>query len=351
MLIVLISATIFIIILFIAVFCIPKEGLTMYHCSAYNGGEMLNTVLKKLHYQKTSNKKADLYIPCGYTGVEKELEKHTPSENQKILAIDGCDKIVAKDHLWQTLVKEYGREGAKQLTPESFLCRSAEDMRLLQSQHRIGDLYIMKKNVQRQQGLKITSEPQEIKNSTGYVVVQRYITNPLLIDNRKFDIRVFMLIVQKDNRQYYYRHSGGRCHYAGKDFTTTDLNDARHIPSGYNEDTKFKDQHPETLQELQEYMRGYGDLMFSRLDENLRKCARAFSRVLGKRFPNNVCAQLFGLDFVFTDNLHPFLIEINKGPEMSTSSEKEYSYKTQIVNDMIQLLDNPHAKTDFFLIV
>lgn len=328
------------------------EGLSVYHCPAYNGGKLLGETLKNLDYTSTSNKNADLYIPCGYTFVETELAMHKPTSSQKILAIDGCDKIVAKDLLWQTLQDEWGRPGASEITPEAFICRKNNDMNLLRDNHRPGDIYIMKKNVQRQQGLKITSNLNEIFSSKGnYAVIQRYIKNPYLVDGRKFDIRVFMLIVQRNGQQYYYRHSGGRCHYSGKDFSLSDLSDLRHIPSGYNEDAKFKREHPETLQELQEYLYNKEGIdLFTRIDKNLQKCSFAFKKVLGKKFPNNICAQLFGLDFVITNTFQPMLIEINKGPEMSWSSPKEESYKRQIVEDMINIVNDELVSSDFNLV-
>ncbi len=87
---------------------------------------------------------------------------------------------------------------------------------------------------------------------------------------------------------------------------------------------------------------GNGDYLFNRIDEMLKKCCMAFSKVLGtgKKYTNHdtVRCQLFGLDILSDETLRPILIEINKGPEMSWSSNVEKEYKEKLASDMFNLL-------------
>ncbi len=323
-------------------------GPNFYHCPTYTGGKLMDEFYREMNFKLTTDpKRAAVYLPCGYTWVENELRQYDPSRGQTILAIDGCDRIVAKNGLWSVLSEEYGREDASELVPRSYVANSPIDMRYLQQEYDPRQIYIMKKNVQRQQGLKITRNLPEMMTASqaGYAVIQEYLMNPLLFDKRKFDIRVFLLVIQKGNQQAYYRHSGGRCHYTSRDFDTNDLSKEIHIPSGYNEDQEFKDSHPETLKELQAYMNrnnNQGDYFFNRIDELLRTCCIAFSKVLGNeskfKEQDTVRCQLFGIDILGDEALRPVLIEINKGPEMAWSSEPERQYKKKIVTDMFDLL-------------
>lgn len=344
-----------IVIVIVIILYNSTNGTYLYKCPTYTGGKIMGELYNQMNLKFTNNsQRASIYLPCGYTWVENELHKHTPKKDQLILAIDGCDKIVAKNGLWKVLSEEYGRGHAAQLTPKSFITNSNTDMQHLAHEYNPNQIYIMKKNVQRQQGLKITTDLTEMLNSNkdGYVVIQEYLMNPLLIDKRKFDIRVYLLVIQKGDTQYYYRHTGGRCHYTSVDFTTTVLARDAHIPSGYTEDSNFKAAHPETLKDLQSYLNEYqqaGDYFFDRLDKMLTECCHAFSKVLGtnKKFKdnNNVRCQLFGLDVLSDENLRPVLIEINKGPELAWSSDIEYQYKKQMLGDMFNLLGQLKSDT------
>ena len=83
----------------------------LYHCPTYSGGKIMGELFKNMGFKHTKNsKQAGVYLPCGYTGVERELYQFNPTQGQIILAIDGCDHIVAKNGLWKVLSGEYGRE-------------------------------------------------------------------------------------------------------------------------------------------------------------------------------------------------------------------------------------------------
>lgn len=341
------------IVLLVIIFLIRRshqyKGLTIYKCPSYNNGKLYSELYNRLNLEFVSNpKQAIFYQPCGYTNVERDLKKHSPSPGQIVFGIDGCDNIVAKNGLWKTLSKIYGRNRAAQLVPKTYIPTDTRDLKNLVKEYKPMNIYVMKKNVQRQLGIKLTRNLGEMLGcgKQQYVVIQEYLMNPLVFDGRKFDIRVYLLVIIKDGRHYFYRHSGGRCHYTSTAFDTNTLDVQKHIPSGYNEDTAFKASHPETLKDLQEYLNaisGKGDYFFYRLDQMLKDCCKAFTTVLGKnpKYKDTVRCQLFGLDILSDQNYRPVLIEINKGPEMSWSSEPERQYKKKLLEDMFELLGYP----------
>jgi hypothetical protein len=59
----------------------------------------------------------------------------------------------------------------------------------------------MKKNIQRQEGLKISKDKNEILNcyKDGYAVVQELLQDPYLINGRKINLRVYCLFIKKSN--------------------------------------------------------------------------------------------------------------------------------------------------------
>ena len=55
---------------------------------------------------------------------------------------------------------------------------------------------------------------------------------------------------------------------------------------------------------------------------------------LNKNNNNNIHFQLFGLDYIFDNNLNIFLLEINKGPDMNSVNDKDYKLKYNIMEDV-----------------
>ncbi len=49
-----------------------------------------------------------------------------------------------------------------------------------------------------------------------YKVVQKYMTNLYLINKRKVNMRIYLLIINKKNKKYFYLSSLGKCIYNKK---------------------------------------------------------------------------------------------------------------------------------------
>ena len=110
---------------------------------------------------KKNDKDWDLYVPCGYTYVEDELQKiEKINKNQKVFAIDGCDKIVSKYHIYRTLLDNLG-ESYTNYFPKTYPFTKDGVKRLIDN-HTSGMKYIAKKDVQRQEGLKIIHKIKEL---------------------------------------------------------------------------------------------------------------------------------------------------------------------------------------------
>ena len=62
---------------------------------------------------------------------------------------------------------------------------------------------------------------------------------------------------------------------------------------------------------------------------------------LGKlhHLKNNRSFQLFGVDYMITNDLHPFLLEINKGPEMKPKDYRDRIMKTKLNKDMLNVVN------------
>ena len=231
-----------------------EEGfLNFTQCKKLHVAQRL-TVIFKENDIKRDDKDWDLYLPCGYTYIESELREMSPlKKNQKIIGLDGCDKIVSKYFIWKTLVNKLGGHYTNYF-PKTYPCSSDGITDLLKN-HVDGNKYIAKKDVQRQTGLKIINNITEIKDvvkDRKFLVIQELLKNPLLIDNRKINIRVYFLIVCENNKVSAYIHENGFIYYTPECFDYDSTDDGCHITTGYI-DRSVYEKNPLTIDNLYKY--------------------------------------------------------------------------------------------------
>ena len=49
---------------------------------------------------------------------------------------------------------------------------------------------------------------------------------------------------------------------------------------------------------------------------------------------SNTTFQLFGMDILLDEKLDPFILELNKGPDMNPKDERDEYFKTKILEDV-----------------
>ena len=327
------------IILLILLFLFTKEGFISYtRCSQKPLGNLNKLIFHKHNITYKSN--GIIYIPCGYNGVEMELKYLKPYSYQKIFGISGCDKIVSKNNIWKILVNKYGRRESSYIMPETFITID----NIFRNQYHSNDIYILKKNLQRKQGLYLTRDYKQITNSfrKGFKVVQKYYSNPLLVNQRKINLRIYLLITCYQKKMKGWIHNLGKCLYTNKDYTNNNLDFETHITS-VNLDINIYNNNPFTLDQLKHYLvkKGYNtNILFKTIESHLFKMLSAVEPYLGKldNIKNNQSFQLFGIDFFVTENLYPYLLEINKGPDMIPKNTIDQALKTIVLEDIFKLI-------------
>lgn len=270
----------------------------------------------------------DIYIPNGYNRIELDLKEIKPtSENQIIFGIQGSDNLVGKTWLWNILEKRYTREGSKYLMPETYVLANDDHIQLFKEQYQRGATYILKSKKQRKSGLQLTKSLKDILSAgkKEYTLVQEYIKNPLLINDRKLNLRIYLLLTNKNGLTEGYINKHGTCIYANKKYEEDSLDFEKNITS-YNLDLKIYEDNPLTFKQLKTYLLDSGyenpESLFSQINNKVRLIIDAVHPTLGNNnLKNNLCAQVFGIDFIVDENLNPFLLECNKGPDMKPKGE------------------------------
>tara|TARA_B000000565_G_scaffold254663_1_gene233474 strand:+ start:782 stop:1894 length:1113 start_codon:yes stop_codon:yes gene_type:complete len=320
---------------------IYKKNITYYKSDNYLIAPILKNLLNNKKLKKINKiKNCDLYIPNTYTFVEDELINLDTKLNNFIFAIDGCDILAGKNNIWKLLENHYNRKTTCKIMPETWILDDSKDIILFKKNYIKNKIYILKKNIQRKNGILLTNNYNKIiKNFSDYIVIQNYIKNTLLINNRKLNIRIYLLIIRKNNKIHSYLYKNGKCIYTNKDYKYS-LDMEENITS-LNLDTDIYKINPLTLFDLKDFFNKNNidyDYIFNKIKNNVKFLHNAYKNKIGisNKFKNNTCFQLFGLDYIITKKLNILLLEINKGPNMQFINSDDYNLKYKLLNDIFE---------------
>lgn len=357
---------------------LSDDELTYFKCA---GKTLNNATIKGLGNTKfkkgVSADSSELYIPCDYNYIEIELAKLIPSEKTKyIYAIKGCDSLCGKDSLWRILDLVYGTQEASKIMPQTWIITDLEENDELDSELAIyyktnrmaKPTFILKKNIQGKRGLKIADSLDMIYEivsyDSAYKVAQLYIKNCYVINSRKLNIRLYVVIscFRKHIQWFLYNH--GKCIYTNKkydpvhSFIGNNINDKEQHFTSYNLNTNqvyITKKLPETLQDLAVYIDSIMpsnityDKLWKRISSKLSQIKQAFAGSLCnlETLDEQICFQLFGIDVIIdADTMEPYILEFNKGPEMKYKSPGDTTLKPQLITDMLNMITNKKGVTE-----
>ena len=318
-------------------------------CSLSN---IMDKITKK-YGMKNNAKEYNYYIPCEYNTCEEKVKKfESDLVHKKIFLIDGCDWPASKIHLWILLKEYYGNNIAATLMPQTYLLDDNEDLKKMKEHFtenlkiRNDHMYILKNYAQRQEGLKIVQKYKDIMDgyNDGFYLVQDYLYNPFIISKRKINFRYYTLITCKNGNVEGYIHKDGFVYYTPEYYDDADPSFDKHITTGYI-DRKVYEENPLTLDDFRNHLEGIKKGLSLKWDDNvnilMNKIIKAISTKVckNKKLKQHTLFQLFGSDVAPTKDLSAFLMEINKGPDLSGKDERDTKVKTQVQEDIIKIIE------------
>ncbi|KAM9342504.1 putative tubulin polyglutamylase TTLL9 [Pholidichthys leucotaenia] len=184
-------------------------------------------------------------------------------------------------------------------------------------------------------------DPIQVEN----YVVQRYIDNPYLINGRKFDLRVYVLVTSYvPLKAWLYREGFAR--FSGTRFSPDSIDDKyMHLTNvsvqktapEYDSEKGSKWQ----IHNLRKYLtakhgRETVETLFKEMD-NIFVCSlQSVQKVI---INDKHCFELYGYDILLDENLKPWLIEVNASPSLAPSNQEEYEIKYRLVEDTLNVVD------------
>eukprot|EP01023_Acetabularia_acetabulum_P067937 TRINITY_DN949_c1_g1_i1.p1 TRINITY_DN949_c1_g1~~TRINITY_DN949_c1_g1_i1.p1 ORF type:complete len:400 (+),score=36.77 TRINITY_DN949_c1_g1_i1:171-1370(+) len=172
-------------------------------------------------------------------------------------------------------------------------------------------------------------------------VVQKYMENPMLFNNRKFDIRSFVLVTS-DKRVHFYKQSYVRT--SGQEFDLSDLSSrATHLTNdavqkksnGYGQ---FEDHNKMSLQQLQQALGSSIDVEGNIVPQMKSIIRQVMGTTLSKLNPRfqDYSFELYGVDFIIDENSNVVLLEINTCPALLKTGSYLKTVLPRLIEEVVQ---------------
>uniref|UniRef100_H2VCG1 Tubulin--tyrosine ligase-like protein 5 n=1 Tax=Takifugu rubripes TaxID=31033 RepID=H2VCG1_TAKRU len=213
----------------------------------------------------------------------------------------------------------------------------------------------------RGRGIYLVSNPTQISIDDN-ILVSRYIHNPLLIDEFKFDVRLYVLVTSYDPLLVYLYEEGlARFATVKYDRTSKNIKNTFMHLTNYSVNKKSGDyvscDDPEvedygnkwSMSAVLRYLKQKGKdttLLMRQVEDLIIKAILGAEQQIAtacKTFvPHKTnCFELYGFDVLIDTNLKPWLLEVNLSPSLACDAPLDLKIKASMIADMFSLVGGP----------
>ncbi|XP_070542445.1 tubulin polyglutamylase ttll6-like isoform X15 [Ptychodera flava] len=207
-------------------------------------------------------------------------------------------------------------------------------------------------------GIFVTKNPKDIKPGE-HMLCQQYITKPFLIDNFKFDLRIYVLVTSCDPFRIFV-HADGLARFATVKYQE---------PNGHNieeacmhltnyainkhSDNFIRDDDCGSKRKITTVNRWFEDngydinKIWGDIDDVIIKTLISAHPILKHNyrtcFPNHMkgsaCFEILGFDVLLDKKLKPWLLEVNHSPSFHTDAPLDKDVKETLIYDTYNILN------------
>ncbi|XP_005047411.1 PREDICTED: tubulin polyglutamylase TTLL5 isoform X2 [Ficedula albicollis] len=284
----------------------------------------------------------------------------TLTDVQKVNHFPRSYELTRKDRLYKNVCRMQLAHGFKtfHILPQTFILPTEyQDFCNTYSKDR-GPWIVKPVASSRGRGVYLVNNPNQIVVEDN-ILVSRYISNPLLIDDFKFDVRLYVLVTSYDPLVVYLYEEGlARFATVRYDQASKNIkNQFMHL-TNYSVNKKSGDyvscDDPEvedygnkwSMSAMLRYLKQEGrdtaalmasveDLIIKTLVSAELSIASACKSFLSHR---GSCFELYGFDVLIDDTLKPWLLEVNLSPSLACDAPLDLKIKASMLSDMFTLV-------------
>ncbi|KAF4102609.1 tubulin polyglutamylase TTLL5 isoform X2 [Onychostoma macrolepis] len=279
---------------------------------------------------------------------------------QKVNHFPRSYELTRKDRLYKNIQRMQQTHGFQNfhIVPQTFVL-PAEYQEFSSSFSKDKGAWIIKPVASsRGRGIYLVSSPSQIPLEEN-ILASRYISNPLLIDGFKFDVRLYVLVTSYDPLLIYLYEEGlARFATVKYEHATANIkNQFMHL-TNYSVNKKSSDyvscDDPEvedygnkwSMSAMLRYLRQEGKdttLLMGQIEDLIIKAllsAEIHIATACKMFvPHRCnCFELYGFDVLIDSNLKPWLLEVNLSPSLACDAPLDLKIKASMISDMFSLV-------------
>ncbi|KAJ8288844.1 hypothetical protein COCON_G00015030 [Conger conger] len=289
---------------------------------------------------------------------------------QKVNHFPRSYELTRKDRLYKNIQRMQQMHGFKNfhIVPQTFVLPSEfQEFCSCFSKDR-GPWIIKPVASSRGRGIYLVSNPNQIPLDEN-ILVSRYLSNPLLIDDFKFDVRLYVLVTSYEPLIIYLYEEGlARFATVKYDRAAKNIkNQFMHL-TNYSVNKKSRDyvscDDPEvedygnkwSMSAILRYLKQEGKdtaLLMGQVEDLVIKAVLSAELQIAtacKMFvPHRTnCFELYGFDVLIDSNLKPWLLEVNLSPSLACDAPLDLKIKASMISDMFSLVgfvcQNPLAR-------
>nr|XP_046268236.1 tubulin polyglutamylase TTLL5 isoform X3 [Scatophagus argus]XP_046268237.1 tubulin polyglutamylase TTLL5 isoform X3 [Scatophagus argus] len=279
---------------------------------------------------------------------------------QKVNHFPRSYELTRKDRLYKNIQRMQQTHGFKNfhIVPQTFVLPSEYQEFCNCFTKDKGPWIIKPVASSRGRGIYLVSNPNQISMDEN-ILVSRYISNPLLIDEFKFDVRLYVLVTSYDPLLIYVYEEGlARFATVKYDRTSKNIKNTFMHLTNYSVNKKSSDyvscDDPEvedygnkwSMSAVLRYLKQEGKdttLLMRQVEDLIIKAVLSAEQQIAtacKMFvPHKTnCFELYGFDVLIDANLKPWLLEVNLSPSLACDAPLDLKIKASMIADMFSLV-------------
>ena len=281
------------------------------------------------------------------------------SKYQKMNHFPRSNELTRKDLLYKNLskLKELFPGTKFDFLPESYILPNEFTFLKDKMDKNPNQFWIVKPVASSQgRGIFLTKNINDIP-SNHQTIASRYITNPFLINRKKFDLRIYAFVTSIIPLRIY-RFKEGLTRFSANKYNL-DVNDrCAHLTNyAVNKNNKNYIQNDSpfevdynsskwTLTSLKQYLEENGinsDLIFEKIDDIIIKtfisCENNLVNAISKycSYQEN-CFELYGFDILIDEHLNCWLMEVNLSPNLHFDAAIDLKIKGEMIAEIFDLI-------------
>ena len=323
-----------------------------------NGCLLVKKLLEDNGFIESSNRNEEWTIAWS-SGHIKLNDYEKLHKYQKMNHFPRSNELTRKDLLYKNLskLKELFPGTKFDFLPESYILPNEYTFLKDKMDKNPNQFWIIKPVASSQgRGIFLTKNINEIPNNFS-MIASRYIDNPFLINNKKFDLRIYAFVTSIMPLRIY-RFNEGLTRFTTSNYNSDKNDRCAHLTNyAVNKNNKNYIQNTQpfdidynsskwTLTSLKQYLEENNinsELIFNKIDDIIIKtlisCENNLLSAISKycSYQEN-CFELYGFDILIDDNLNCWLMECNLSPNLHFDAPIDLKIKGEMIAEIFDII-------------